>query len=214
MMYRIKKLRYWIPLYLNGSLSERERQEFEDALDQYPRLKEELEEFSEIKEFYYKDKEIKKDVSLPSDFLYQRIQRNIEYEKRPSPSFFEEGSIAKVLEFLKGLFSSPRLSWGIAAVQFAIILLLIINLTTGNGFETLTSRHSQQGDGMRINVVFDKESKEKEIREALNRIGATIVKGPSPEGLYTIMVKNDQDLEMKLEVLRKAEIIRFVEKAY
>ena len=52
MTYEREKLRELIPLYVNETLSEEERGEFENSLDQYPEMSQELEEFAEIKASY------------------------------------------------------------------------------------------------------------------------------------------------------------------
>jgi anti-sigma factor RsiW len=206
MSYSPDEWRDLIPLYLNGRLSERERKEFEDCLHQYPELKRELREFSEIREVY---KEIEQEIPIPSPFLYQRILRRLESETVGSLTF-----LVKIKEFLRNSFSSPRVSWGIAAVQFAIILLLLVNLFKGDQLITLTSEDVLKKEGTGIHVVFDVESKEKEIREILQKVGATIVRGPSPEGLYTIKIEKKGDLEEVLKFLRETKIVRFAEKAY
>jgi anti-sigma factor RsiW len=206
MSYSPDEWRELIPLYLNGRLSEREKKEFEDCLHQYPELKRELREFSEIKDVY---KGIEKEVSIPSHFLYQRILRKVESETVGSLTFW-----VKIKNFFRNSFSSPRVSWGVAAVQFAIILLLLLNLFRGDGYVTLTSEEILRKEGTGIHVVFGMESKEREIREVLQKAGATIVAGPSPEGLYTIKVEKKQDVEEVLKLLRETKIVRFAERAY
>jgi hypothetical protein len=206
MSYSPDELRELIPLYLNGRLPEKERSRFEESLDLYPELKRELTEFSEIREVY---KEIEQEIPIPSPFLYQRILRRVEFETGEASAF-----LFKIKEFLRNSFSSPRVSWGIAAVQFAIILLLLVNLFKGDQFITLTSEDVLKKEGTGIHVVFDVESKEKEIREVLQKVGATIVRGPSPEGLYTIKIERKGDVEEVMKFLRETKIVRFAEKAY
>jgi hypothetical protein len=208
MTYSLDKLREQIPLYLNKGLSEKERKEFEDALKQYPELKSELREFSEIKEVY---KEIEKDAPLPSEVLYQRVWITFNHDETipvsPRRLLTEAGSF-------KSLFLSPRVSWGVVAVQFVIILLLFMTLPRGDGFRTLTSREPTPAEGIKINVIFDKESKEKEIMDLLIKVGAIIIRGPSPEGLYIIELERNQDLKSALEELKKTQIVKFAEAAF
>jgi hypothetical protein len=208
MIYNLDQLREWIPLYLNNSLSEKERKEFEEALDQYPELKHEIKEFSEIKEIY---KEIEKEIPPPSNILYQRVLKNIQPQIKLSLIPEKKGYVEQIWEFLKWVLGSPRVSWGIVAVQFAIILVLVMTLPKWDRFETLTP---PAGEGVRINVIFDKGSTEQEIRRVLNEVGATIVEGPSFEGLYIIKVKDDQDVDQTIEELKKSNVVQFAEKAY
>jgi hypothetical protein len=211
MIYSFDKLRGLIPLYLNNRLSEKERKEFEESLGQYPELKLELKEFSEIKEIC---KEIEKEIPPPSGVLYQRVLKNIQPQIKLSLIPEKKPYLEQIREFLKWVFGSPRISWGIVAVQFVIILLLFMTLPKGDGFRTLTSRQSLPGEGIKINVIFDKGSREQEIRKVLNRVGATIVLGPSLDGLYIIEIKEGQDVEKVLKQLKKTGVVKFAEKAY
>lgn len=211
MTYSLEELKKLIPLYLNHQLSGKERKEFEDALHQYPELKSELKEFTEIKDIY---KEIEKDVPLPSDTLFQRVLRNIKPEPEISLFPAKKHYLEQIQDFLKWISDSPRLSWGIVAVQLAIILLLLIALPKEDPFRTLTSRTPLPAEGIKINVIFDKESKEKEIMDLLIKAGAIIIRGPSPEGLYIIEIERNQDVKRLLEDLRETQIVKFAELAF
>jgi hypothetical protein len=211
MIYSLDKLRELIPHYLNNTLSEKERKAFEDALRQDPELKIEIEEFAEIKQAYY---EIEKDVPPPSELLHQRVLKNIQPQIKLSLIPQKKGYREQIRGFLKWVVGSPRMSWGLVIVQFAIILLLLITLPRGGGFKTLTSRQPLLGEGVKINVIFDKESREREIREVLNSVGATIVMGPSIDGLYIVQIKEGQNTEKVLKQLKKTGIVEFAEKAY
>jgi hypothetical protein len=211
MTYSLKELKELIPLYLNNQLSEKERRAFEDGLNQYPELLPELKEFSEIKEIY---KEIEKDVPLPSDALFQRVLRNIKPKSEISLFSEKKNYLEQIQDFSKWVFHSPRLSWGIVLVQLTIILLLLIALPKEDPFRTLTSRSPQPTEGIKINVIFDKESKEKEIMDLLIKVGAIIIRGPSPEGLYIIEIERKQDIKKVIEDLKETRIVKFAEMAY
>jgi len=211
MTYSLEELKELIPLYLNQRLSEKERRAFEDGLNQYPGLKVELKEFSEIQKIY---KEIEKDVAMPSDTLYQRVLKNIQPQIKFSLVPAKKSYLGQIQDFLKWVFHSPRLSWGIVVVQLAIILLLLIALPKEGPFRTLTSRTPLPAEGIKINVIFDKESKEKEIMDLLIRVGAIIIRGPSPEGLYIIEIERKQDIKRVIEDLKETRIVKFAEMAY
>ncbi len=211
MTYSSDKLREMIPCYLNHTLSEKERRAFEESLDQHPGLKSEVEEFSKIRQYY---EEIEREIPPPSDVLFQRVLEKIQPQVRLSFVPQKKGYREWVGKCLKWVFGSPRVSWGIVAVQFATILLLLIVLPKGGGFKTLTSKQALPGEGIKINVVFDKESREREIREVLNRVGAKIVMGPSLDGLYILQVEKNQDVGQVISNLKKSPIVTFAEKAY
>lgn len=211
MTYSLDELRELIPRYLNHTLSEQEKKAFEESLNQHPELKIEVREFSEIQQAY---KEIEAEIPLPSDVLFQRVLKNIQPQIKLSFVPQKKSYFEYIRAFIKWVSGSPRISWGIVAVQFAIILLLLITLPRGDGFKTLTSRQPLPGEGIKINVIFDKGSREQEIREVLNRVGATIVMGPSLDGLYIVEVKENQDVEKVLKKFKKTGIVKFAEKAY
>jgi len=208
MTYSLEQLRELIPLYLNQRLSEKERSAFEHGLHQYPELKNELKEFSEIQESY---KEIEKDIPLPSDTLYQRVLKNIQPQMKFTLVPEKRGYLGQAQDILKRVFNSPRVSWGIVAVQFAIILILLIALPKEDPFRTLTSRTPLPAEGIKINVIFDKESKEKEIMDLLIKAGAIIIRGPSPEGLYIIEIERKQDIRKVIDDLKETRIVKFAE---
>jgi hypothetical protein len=209
MIYNPEEFKERIIPYLNGMLSEKEREVFEETLHQNPQLAKEFREFSEIKEVY---KEMEGEFSIPSSHLYHQILEHIKSEKKPIRPIVGIEYMEKTKDFFNWIFLSPRLSWGIVAVQLAVILFLLIGIPKDSGFKTLTSKPPLLREGIKINVVFDQETREKEIRELINRIGGSIVSGPSPEGLYIIEIKETKDIEKTMRELKESGITQFVEK--
>jgi hypothetical protein len=211
MTYEREKLRELIPLYVNKTLSEDEQREFENSIKKHPELEREFKEFSEIRASYVG---LEKDMPKPSDAVYQRIAANIKAdEKRRIPE--EPGILSKVRELMGEVFASYRVSWAVVAVQLVVIIILAGVMTRGERFTTLSTTYPPlKGEGISINIVFDQEAREKEIRAILNRIGAAIISGPSREGLYVIQVKKDKDVEQTLEKLKSSHIVKFAQKAY
>ena len=155
-----EKLKELIPPYLQGRLSDAEKQEFEDALKKYPDLNCELMEFKEIKEIY---KELDKEIpSIDTAIVFERIKKNI---KKPKSIIEKESFIEK----LKKLFRSYRLAWGIVAVQLMIILLLVKIIPQEYKYKTLSSGIPQHTSVIKMNIVFKEDAKEKDIREILKK---------------------------------------------
>ena len=102
MTYSLEELKELIPLYLNNRLSEKERRAFEDGLNQYPELKVEFKEFSEIQKIY---KEIEKDVPMPSNALYQRVLKNIQPQIKFSLVPAKKSYLGQIQDFLKRVFN-------------------------------------------------------------------------------------------------------------
>lgn len=209
MIYKFEELKEMIPLYLNGTLSEAEKKIFEEAIEKIPELKKEFLEFLEIKNSYM---DIQKEVTPPSKNLYKKISERIG-AKKESETLSTQAYPEKIKEFFKNLFSSSVFSWGLVVVELIVIFLLILYLPKEEKYRTLTAEHHLKG-GAIINIVFDSEAKEKEIREVLTKIGANIVSGPTPEGLYKIELKKEKDLESALKYLKKIKIVKFAERAY
>lgn len=210
MKYKLEELKEMIPLYLNGTLSEEENRIFEDALNKIPELKKEFLEFLEIKNSY---KEVQDELSPPSENLYKKISERIGAGKESELPLSTKAYPMKIKKFLKDFFTSPVFSWGLVAVELIFIFLLSFYLLREERYKTLTAQEHRK-EGVKINIVFDAEAKEKEIREVLKEIGANIVSGPTSEGLYKIELKKGKDLESALQYLKKFRIVKFAEKAY
>jgi anti-sigma-K factor RskA len=211
MTYNAHGLKYMIPAYLNGTLSPKKRRELEDYLHKNPESQHEMVEFSEITSFY-DDK--KKEFFPPSDAVYRRIMSNIRAETKPKPAAILWQFWTQVKGFSRPLFTSPRVAWAVVAVQLAVILAMALTLPQDNRFKTLSLESATRGNGSIINIVFDQESTEGEIRHILNSIEATIVDGPSMEGLYVIRVQKGREMEETLQELRKTKPVKFAEQSF
>lgn len=211
MTYKPDKLRDMIPEYLNNALSEQERQEFDLSIKKYPDIEEELREFSEIKSAY---KLVHDEVPRPSDAVFQRVMSTIKADQKPSAVFRKPGFFDQVRDFFGPAFSSPRVSWAVVGVQMAVILLLVISVPRPNVPITLSSGQNYPLSGKTINVVFDSETREMEIRTILNKVEGIIINGPSSNGLYTIKIDEDRDVIQALEELNNSKAVRFAEKGY
>lgn len=208
MTFRSKALKEMIPMYLNGRLSELEKEELEKDLIKYPELKHELMEFSEIREIY---KDIEEEMPPPSDILYGKIVRNIRSGNQEI-SFKKEGWKTHVGAVLKTIFFSPKVSWAVVAVQLAIILVLVVFAPGEKIFRTLTSESPVEREGIRINVVFKEDAKEREVRDIITKAKATIVSGPTYDGLYVLEIINNREIDSVLHNLKSSDIVRFAEK--
>jgi len=211
MTYKSKKLRDMIPEYLNNSLSEQERQEFENSLKKYPDVEQEFLEFSEIKSAY---KLVQEDVPIPSDAVFQRVMNTIKSEQKTSVVSRKPGFLDLIRDFFGPAFASPRVSWAVVGVQMAVILLLVVSVPQTDVPITLSSGQNNQLHGKTVHVVFDSETREMEIRTILNNVEGKIINGPTSNGLYTIIVDEDRDMAQVLKELKNSPAIRFAEKGY
>ncbi len=205
MTFKLDDFKEFVPLYLNNRLSADDRAAFEQAIDKDPELKRELDEFSEINTLY---KEIEQEIPMPADDLFKRVSARIKSRAQASPSLKEN-----LIDTLKSIFYSPRVSWAVTAVLLAVILFMAFPSQNSEKFKTLTLKNTYD-HGTKINIVFDKEAKEKDIRGILTETEAVIISGPTPEGLYTILIKDKDAVEARLKTLRSSKTVKLAERSY
>ncbi len=65
-----------------------------------------------------------------------------------------------------------------------------------------------------VHVVFVDSATEGEIRELLIKLNTVIKGGPTPEGVYTMMLQKGADAGSIVEALKKSLLVQFAERAY
>ncbi len=192
-----------IPLCLtrkNSCVSDRE---IEDQLSN----EEEITEFQEwlaIKRYYT---ELENSIEIPSDKIFRRISSKISKKN-------VVGMFADYLGVLRNLTKSIWFPWALVFVQAAIIIYFVIPIHQPR-YMTLSADRNGQESAFYVNVIFDEQAKEIDIRNLLTSIGAEIVDGPEPNGLYIIKVPISGSEFSSLERKLKAKkIIRFLAPRY
>lgn len=218
MTYDSDTIEEMIPLYLNGRLPEAEKEAFLQGLREHPELAETFADFREIDAGY---SDLEAGVSFPDpDIMFSRIMDNIDQEtaaapaKAPVRKVVTPGFREKLIDFFQTAFLSPRVAWSVAAVQIVLLAAVLAVMPGKNTFETLTSSGNGIAARQELNVVFDEEAAEKDIRALMVRAGTTIVGGPSASGLYIIAIAGDQDTEAVSAILRNSGVVSFVEQRY
>ncbi|MFQ5559582.1 MAG: hypothetical protein ACE5FU_03215 [Nitrospinota bacterium] len=207
-----EKLKELIPLYLNGALTKEEKKEFEDSLKGSVSLQQELSEFKEIKEFY---SDIEEEIPQPPPEVFDRVLRNIEGEGQRQAEKQFNSSLQPVFEFFEGLFKGPAFSWGVAGVQFAIILFLVSGAPEEKKYETLSSGQVTMTDKVTLKVVFNESARESEIRKLVLSLDGQLVSGPSSVGSYTLAISSKgPDVEKILATLKNSPIVIFAGKSF
>ncbi len=210
MTYSRDALREMIPIYLNGRLTAAETEALEAGLRQYPELKAELKAFSDIKASY---EVIADPPAVDPDALFARIQGSIHSEADPASEPRRAGGIAQVMQYLRRIYHTPSLSWSMAGLQFAALLLVFFILPQQTTFKTYSSTANTDKDKVHLNVVFHKTAKEMDIRMLLQQLNAVITNGPSAEGLYVLAVEATADIDALLSALKASPIVRLAEKS-
>lgn len=213
MKYDTETLREMMPLYINGRLSDSEETAFEEALANNAVLKKELAEFEEIAALY---PEMEETVPFPSDDkVFARIMDNIEAQDKKAVPGDPPMIVEKLTEFFRTTFFSPRVAWAVAGVQLVLLITLVGTLPDKQDYQTLSSGQSTSAASQRLNVVFDENVLEKEMRGLLEKIDANIIAGPMANGLYVIEVRTiEQTGEDALKILLDSKLVRLAEPSY
>ncbi|NNF21796.1 MAG: hypothetical protein HKN67_07635, partial [Saprospiraceae bacterium] len=175
-----------IPEYLQGTLDPETHQKFEQEMETNDSLKIEVEDFSKFRTMYH---EIDAHTDQPSDSMFHKISNSIDQleikegiDSKETSQF--QSFRLRILEVVSELKDSLTIPWGIAVLQTAVIVLLLLPGTSQTIYKTLGSSPpaiSTQTDNA-YNIVFKQTTHESEIRVLLLSVGGTIISGPSEEG--------------------------------
>lgn len=213
MKYDAAALKEMIPLYINGRLSDGERAAFETALESDAALRQELSEFEEIAALY---PGIEEEIPFPSsDRVFSRIMDNIDaHEKKAASPDGPWVLFEKLADFIRTTFFSPRVAWAVAAVQLVLLVTLVGTMPDRQEFETLSSGGAATETVLKINIVFEEDAMERDIRALLNQLDAGIVAGPMANGLYVIEITEAPSPDEVLKALLDSKLVRLAEPKY
>jgi len=196
-----------LPWYLNQTLGQGEKETVKKHLRSCSICKEKFEEIKREQKLYQSTAE---EIPVPQTFPHLMAA----IEKR------EQGNVWKRIASLIPR-PQPVLAAAIIVTQFIVIAGLVGLLTLnpwGAGerfYRTLSGPTSIEGKGPRLSILFQDGVQEKIAREAILGINGTIVRGPSPMGIYTVELRSDinpEEIQGIISALRqKRDVIRFVE---
>lgn len=195
-----------LPWYLNQTLEKTEHEAVKKHLRSCPICQEELAAIKREQKGY---QAIAEEVSVPQTFPH--LMAEIEKRKR---TIWQ-----RIASFIPR--PQPALAAALIATQFIVIAGLVGLLALnpwGAGerfYRTLSGPQTVEGTGPRLSILFQDGIQEKTAREVILEINGTIVRGPSPMGVYTVELRsemNPEELQGVISALRqKRDIIRFVE---
>jgi hypothetical protein len=203
-----------LPWYVNGTLSPEEVTQVDAHLAQCPACRGEqarcAETHSTVKSEHAQD-------WTPSHEHFATVLANIddfELRRQAAP-----GSRAGVRHWFSWLTDLPRQArWAFAVQGAAVVVLgstlLVQALLPSQPFQTLTSPGDPSAvHGPQLHVVFSEDITEKELRELLNRIHGSIVRGPSSVGAYTVELdpRASYPLNSAVTALRQNAKVRLAE---
>ena len=215
-----------LPWYVNGTLTQEERQAVEDHLAGCVLCSEELVTLLKVQAGLRWELA---DAPDPSSPLWGKVKgRMVAPPAATDQSISATGRPERRLAWawLADLLRPPlRPGWALAAivliaVQTAVIVSLMARRPSGGipEYRTLTGPTTPgqpSGPRVRVRVAFVEQAPEQAIRAALGQLNATIVNGPTAAGFYLIDVPLDaagKSAKGVLQVLRgNSEVIRFAE---
>lgn len=196
--------RIWelLPWYVNDTLSERERERVEAHLADCPRCQEEERVCRRTAEAVRNAGEVS---PSPHPVQLQRMLARIEafeenaYEERARGGWGRLGAIFSASEARPG-----RLRMALVA-QAAMILLLVGALAWQQAHQIYDTKsdHAVPVPVPSLHVLFTPQASAQEVRELLHSVQGRITDGPSPMGVYTVVVPAGQEpLKIVLARLR------------
>jgi hypothetical protein len=122
------------------------------------------------------------------------------------------GVMARLAAFAAG---PGRLRWTLAVQAVLIVLLgaaLLWPMVSPRPEYHTLSRPDQVTGTAGLRIVFAEDATEREMRALLQRIGGTLMGGPSPTGVYTVRIERGRaDVTRALEVARAHPKVRLAE---
>jgi anti-sigma factor RsiW len=218
MIYDAEALKEMIPLYLNGQLSDEEQKAFAQGLKDSPELAAEVAEYEAI-QASYPDLEAETPFP-PKDILFGRIMDKIDREET-SPvrdqavaREVKSGWREKLADFFYTTCRSPKVAWSVAVVQVVLLVVLLAGMPQRGTFQTLTAPGRLPDGLITLNVVFDPDTREKDMRAVLIDNGATIVGGPSADGRYIVAIAGNRSRQAVADAMLQSGVVAFVGQHY
>ncbi|MDK9706421.1 MAG: hypothetical protein OEL83_05165 [Desulforhopalus sp.] len=200
-----------IPDYCNNRLDAQGKADFERRLMEDPEL---LDEYNEFRGFQKLYRQIDPAEPSPSDAIFKKISGNIRTERKfAGKAPVEAGTVMELLgSFWQRLRQSIAVPWMLAAAQAVAIVLLLVPSPQDNTYRTLSATDMAATAGKAgINVVFQPNALESDIRNLLHGIRGSVRSGPSREGRYVVGISDPGDLDKTVQVLKQSNIVLFVE---
>ena len=214
MTYKDNKLSDLIPDYCNNRLNTHDKADFERRLQEDHELLKEYNDFRGFQKLYH---QVDSAESTPSDAIFNQVSRNIEARQTVKKKAPVQSS--PLLESIRSYWQQFRefttVPWMLAAAQAVVIVLLLMPATEQNTYSTLSAtQDTVTAEKIGINVVFQPNALESDIRSLLHKIQGSISNGPSTEGRYLVSINNQTDLDQTIQTLKQSEIVLFAEPVF
>ena len=214
MTYKDTKISDLIPDYCNNRLNTHDKADFEKRLQEDNEL---LREYNDFRGFQKLYQQVDPAEPSPSDAIFDQISSNIEARQTVKKKAPVQSS--PLLESIRSYWQQFRefttVPWMLAAAQAVVIVLLLMPATQQNTYSTLSAtQDTVTAEKIGINVVFQPNALESDIRSLLHKIQGSISNGPSTEGRYLVSINNQTDLDKTIQTLKQSEIVLFAEPVF
>jgi hypothetical protein len=208
-----------LPWYVNGTLAGQELARVESHLAVCPACQEEVVRWRNIAvATRCADESIPPSATVGWARMMARIEA---IEANAQQAYNGRSTLWQQFRSVAVLFQqTPRLMRAALAFEGALALLLAGVIvwqaqSTPRFYKTLSTPAALSQHVGHIRLVFTEDIREKELRELLTSVGATIIKGPSQVGAYTVeipLVENaPASLQAILGMLRAHHHVRLAE---
>lgn len=215
-----------LPFYLNGTLSDQERQEVDMHLFECQSCQQELEEMrsvrTEVKTYY-------STLPTPPADMFSKVKSQILSEtasEQTAKSVFHhetaESFGSRIQDFLQSIFATqwaPALAMCLIIGQAGLLFWNMTSPTTpDSAYGPIIERSVPQAPtpdtAQKLRIAFEDQTPEHTVRTIIQNLKGRIVDGPTSEGIYIVEVPKDdadglttiiQDLLSKKNVIRLAE---------
>jgi hypothetical protein len=161
-------------------------------------------------------------IEYPNSRLYEIVEEQITAHPH-SQNQKETGDLspwAKALSALRRLYLQPRLAWGVAAIQAAIIVFFLFSPQTGlrlpanHDYQTLSTVTNSSAVAQNLYlVIFHDSASVTAIAKLLRRTHATITDGPGENGIFTLKIAgNERARKEAARILENSPLVAFCEK--
>ncbi len=214
MTYKDNKISDLIPDYCNNRLDTHDKADFEKRLQDDREL---LKEYNDFRGFQTLYRQVDSTEPTPSDAIFDQISSNISArqtvkQKAPVQSSPLGESIRSYWQQFREFMTVP---WMLAAAQAVVIVLLLMPATQQNTYSTLSATQDTiASEKIGINVVFQPNALESDIRSLLHKIQGSISNGPSTEGRYLVNINTQTDLDTTMQTLKQSKIVLFAEPVF
>jgi anti-sigma factor RsiW len=203
-----------LPWHAAGTLSAREAQSVEAALERDPELKR---RYELVREELAQTIHLNETLGAPSARAMTELFAKIDAEpkRRAAPSLNLGARMAAFFDSL-----SPRtLAWSAGAAALAIVLQAaviggIVLKEQGPGYQTASVSGAASGDGSFALVRFQPQATAAEVTRFLETNKLSIAAGPAAGGLYRVRIAETKlsktERDQRLQALQSDKIVGFI----